>query len=272
MPFSTRSGPSSPWSASGAASEQPLVVPSAEAHILAALTRAPGIACRRTQSAFAREAALVWAQNRIQRLAWETAALPSYAVQAGEAQGTEMLGESARLPGAWDAGGDGRASDLLAMPSAAPAAVPARAVVVAAARLEALSPCPAHIPRVVAAVSVPLPRPALLDAGVAPSAAMGLPSRPPGPRLVAVVPRRMPPMRHMAVGADAQLHPVAAEHEDLEDDVARLGDRRGEEQEGSEEQGGKARHGAGHPWTVRTGASVSSMSCRFGRWRGRAAS
>jgi hypothetical protein len=44
----------------------------------------------------------------------------------------------------------------------------------------------------------------------------------------------------MAVGADL----VAAEHEAIEDDVARLGGRGGREQAGGEERGEEARHGA----------------------------
>jgi hypothetical protein len=47
-------------------------------------------------------------------------------------------------------------------------------------------------------------------------------------------------MRNMAVGANAQLTPVAAEHETLEEDVVRLGDRGGEEQDGKAQHGAKA--------------------------------
>lgn len=69
-----RAGSPSPWATPGAAPEMSPVDPAAEAHILAALNRTPGVAYRLAQTAFAQEAALVEAQNRIQRLEWEAEA------------------------------------------------------------------------------------------------------------------------------------------------------------------------------------------------------
>jgi hypothetical protein len=69
-----QAGPPTPWGTPGAVPGMPPVDPEAEAHILATLTRTPGVAYRLAQLAFAQEAALVEAQNRIQHLEWETEA------------------------------------------------------------------------------------------------------------------------------------------------------------------------------------------------------
>lgn len=94
---------------------------------------------------------------------------------------------------------------------------------------------------------------------MSPGAPVVLPSVLVVPRAVAVAPRRMPPVGRVAVVADAQLHPVALEHEALEDDVAGLGGG-GDEEEGSEEEGGQARHGARSSVEARAGVPASSMS------------
>jgi len=92
-----RSRPPSPWGAAGERPEMPPVDPEAEAHILSALNRVPGVAYRLAQLAFAQEAALVEAQNRIQQLEWEAEAARREA-EAGRSRGLFSFGGSRPAP------------------------------------------------------------------------------------------------------------------------------------------------------------------------------